>query len=275
MDKRILILGKGFIGQRLQKGLNCPLSGKKIVCLKDVYTVIDRYKPKVLINCIGFTGEKNVDGCELDPYKALFSNSYVPMLLAEGILRRNIKLVHISTGCIYHYDYSKSSAITEEKIPDYFALFYSRTKIYSEGVLENLSRRYNMLILRIRLPLDDYPHPKNILSKLIRYKTINNTPNSLTYIPDFIEALKHLIKIDARGLFNVVNKGALRYPDILEIYKKYVPDFEFEIIDYNKLRIKRTNLILSCRKLEKTGFKMHHIKEILEDCVKNYVKNSQ
>ena len=97
-------------------------------------------------------------------------------------------------------------------------------------------------------------------------------PNSVTYIPDFVEALRHLIKIDARGIYNVVNKGGLRYPKLMEVYKKYVPDFQYTVVDYRKLGLVRTNLLLSTRKLEKSGFKVRKIDDVLEECVRGYVE---
>ena len=271
MNNKILILGKGFIGSRLQEELGCEISDRMIHHYKDAEDEIKKFNPEVIINCIGYIGP-NVDYCELDKDLTLTANTFVPLMLSEVALRNNIKLVHISSGCIFHYDYLKDSPILEEKTPDYFDLFYSRSKIYSEQPLNILARKYPILIPRIRIPLDNRSHQKNILDKLIKYKKVINIPNSVTYIPDFVAALKHLIEINATGIYNVVNKGALLYPELMEVYKKYVPDFEYKIIDYKELNLTRTNLILSVEKLENTGFKMRDVKEVLEECVKGCLK---
>lgn len=271
MRNKILILGKGYIGKRIQEEFKCNISNLRIFSFKDVEKEIDKFKPKIIINCIGKSG-RNVDDCELDKDNTLLANTFVPIILAEVTLRKHIKLAHISCGCLYHYDYSKDKPIKEERLPDFFDLFYSRSKIYSERALEILCDKYNTLIVRIRVPLDDRPHPKNLLTKLINYKRVIDIPNSVTYIPDFIRALKHLIRTDARGIYNVVNKGALRYPELLDIYKRCAPDFKYSIVDYKELNLIRTNLILSSRKLEKSGFKVRHIKEVLKKCVKTYIK---
>lgn len=271
MKSRILILGRGFIGERLREALNCDISERKIHSFKDAEPEIKKHHPKILINCIGHTGKINVDGCELDKDKTLSANTFIPIILAEVALRNRIKLVHISSGCIYRFDYSKDRPIKEEEISLFFDLFYSRSKIYSERTLEVLSRKFDILIPRIRIPLDNRPHPKNILTKLINYKRVIDIPNSITYIPDFIKALKHLLKINAKGIYNVVNKGGLRYPQLLDVYKKYIPDFKYKIIDYKRLNLVRTNLILSTKKLEKTGFKVRNIKDALEECVRDYL----
>ena len=272
MKNRILILGKGFIGKRLQEELSCGVSTRRISTFSDISSQIQRYRPKILINCIGHTGAGNVDGCELALDKTLQANTYIPILLAEAAYRHKIKLVHLSSGCIFHYDYRRQRPITESPIPDYYDLYYSRSKIYAENVLRELSRQCNILIVRLRIPLDKRPHPKNLLTKLISYQRVIDVPNSVTYIPDFIRALKHLIKIDARGIYNIVAKGGLRYPELLDVYRKYVPSFRYKVIDLKQLRLMRTNLILSTRKLERSGFKVRTVNEILEECVQEYLK---
>lgn len=272
MRKDILVLGKGFMGERVRQAFDCDISSVRINSLEAIERDIRERGPKVIINCIGHIGNQ-VDDCELDKDKTLFANTFVPIVLAEVALRNNIKLVHISSGCIYEYDYEKDAPIEETKTPDFFSLYYSRTKIYAERSLDILSSKFNILITRIRIPLDTQPHHRNILTKIVAYKRVIDLPNSVTYIPDFIEALRHLIKIDARGIYNVACKGGLRYRDLLDVYRKYVPEFEYEIIDYKKLNLVRTNLILSTKRLEETGFKVRNIREVLEECVKEYIKH--
>ncbi len=269
--KKTLILGKGYIGQRLKGEFNCDISGKRVNSFEDAESVIKKYKPKVLINCIGYKGERNVDDCEKDRDKTLFANTFVPIILAEACLRNKVKMIHLSTGCFYHYDYGKTKPITEKKTPDYHDLFYSRTKNYSERALEVLLNQYDILITRLRLPLDNRSHPGNLIDKLVKYDKIINSSNSVTYVPDFIKALRHLIEIDAKGIYNVVNKGGLKHSRLLGIYKRHMPDLEYKIIDYKKLSVPRTNLIMSTKKLEDTGFKVRHINDVLEECVKEYL----
>lgn len=268
MKDKILIAGNGFVGNRLQKELNCEVTEDRINNYDDAEKLLTKFKPDILINCIGFTG-KNVDECELRKDKTLFANTFVPIMLAEAAIRANIRFAHISSGCIYQFDYEKDLPIKEDRTPDYFDLFYSRSKIYTDRSLELLTAKYPFLFLRIRVPLDDRPHPKNLLDKLINYKKVIDTPNSVTYIPDFILAVRHLIDIRASGIFNVVNRTALAYPELLDVYKKYVPDFRYEVIQ--QLKLARTNLILSTDKLEQAGFRVRDIHEVLEECVKNYL----
>ena len=271
MNKDILILGKGFIGERLQKALNCRITDAWIKSYKDAEKIIKKFKPGIIINCIGITGKNNVDDCESDIDAVLLANSFIPVILAEACLRNNIKLVHISSGCIFNYDYKKDRPLKEDSQSYYFRLFYSRSKIYSERAIEKLARDYNILIVRLRIPLTNESHPKNLLNKLLKYNKVIDIPNSVTYIPDFIKAVKHLIRINARGLYNVVNKGSLRYPELMRAYQKYSPGYKFKLVSVKSLRLVRTDLILSVSKLEKTGFKVRHIKSVLDECVKGYL----
>lgn len=272
MNNRILIFGRGYIGNRLKQAFNCALSGKKIYSFADAQGEIRKFKPRIIINCIGHTG-RNVDECEQDKDKTLTANTFAPIILAEAALRNKIKLVQISSGCIYKFNYRQDKPIKEQTPPDFFDLFYSRSKIYSERALEALCKKYDILIVRIRIPLDNRAHSKNLLTKLLKYKRVIDLPNSVTYIPDFIKALRYLLKINARGIYNVVNRGALRYPALMETYKKYVPDFKYKIVPFKKLNLVRTNLILSTRKLERAGFPVRDIHSVLGECVKTYLGN--
>lgn len=272
MDKKILIIGPGFIGSRIHEDIQSVLSNSMINSIQDALGEIDKQKPDVLINCIGFTGGRNVDGCEDDIDATLKANTFVPLMLAEACARKGVKLVHISSGCIYHYDYQKDAPLTEDRAPDFFELYYSRTKVYTERALDAMAQKYRVLIPRIRIPLDDRPHPRNILTKLLSFPQVIDVPNSITYLPDLMTALKYLIEQDACGIYNVVNKNGLRYAELLDVYRKYVPAFSYTSIPHTALKAVRTNLILSTRKLEESGYKVRAIQEVLEECVRQYVR---
>jgi len=270
VNKNILIFGNGLVASRLQETFNCPL-----VKDKNSFIYIDRlikkYHPGIIINSTDYVGN-NADACELNRDATLEKNVFFPITLAEAAIRNKIKLVHVSSGCLFHYNYKEAKLINENAEPDFFDLFYNRTIIYSDQVLARLADRFDILILRIRLPIDNRPHKRNLLTKLITFKKVIKQPNSVTYIPTFLKAVKHLIKIKARGIYNIVNTGGLYYPDLLESYKKYKPGLDYKVIDFNKLGIIRTNLILSNSKLKKSGFKIPHINEVLKECVENYIK---
>lgn len=269
-----LIIGNGYIAGILKSNLKINSCHKKINTLNDIDKILTETKVKCIINAAGYIGTTNTDKCNKQMEMTLRSNTFLPILLAEAAIKHNIKLIHISSGCIFDHDPLTEKPIDENKQPDYLELPYNRSKIYSEVALNILSKKHDILMLRIRVPLNDVPHKKNILTKLIKFKTIIDIPNSITYIPDLIRALKHLIKIDARGIYNINCKNGIKYNTILDEYTKYFTDFNYTIIDQKALKVKRTNIVLSTKKLEKSGFKINTNSEIIKKCVKNYIKYS-
>jgi len=267
----ILVFGKGWMGNRIADYLGCVLSERKITTYEDVQAEIDRFKPKALINCVGHFG-RNVDSCEDDKTRTLMAHTFIPLLIAEGAVRNALKLVHLSSGCIYQYDYNVNKPLTEDTTPDFHDLYYSRTKIYTETALASLGASTNVLQVRLRMPLDYIPHRRNLLDKLLSFPSVIDLPNSVTYVPDFLEALKHLMKIDAEGIYNVVNFGGLRFRELLEEYRKYNPNHSYAITDQAGTKLVRTNMILSTDKLEETGFAVRDIHDVLPECVEKYVK---
>ena len=260
-----LIFGNGFIGSRLHGAIPSTMSTKRIHSIADAMAEIDRYQADVVINCIGFTGYTSVDDCEVDRPRTIYANTFIPIILNEATKRTGTKLVHISSGCIYNYT-PGSPPITEDLKPDFFDLYYSRTKIYAEGALDD-----SVLSLRLRIPLDNRPHPRNLLTKLLAFNKVIDIPNSITYIPDFIDALQHLLIIDAKGIFNLTNTGGLRYPDLLYTYNRY-KEHKFHTMTLDELGRVRTNIILSTEKLRNSGFTIRNINNVLDECVRGYLQ---
>lgn len=268
-----IILGDGYIAYKIKSYFNFPIVKNRINFYEDVECVIEEFKPECIINCIGFTGYQNVDDCENDINKTLQSNVMVPLLLAEACMKYKIKLIHISSGCIYNYDHDMMAPLSETAFPTFFDLAYSRSKFYAEEALCPLTIEKDILITRIRIPLDNESSPRNVLTKLLYFKEIIDIPNSVTYLPDFMKALDHLMVIDARGVYNTVNDGGLRYPELLDFYNKYVENpHEYKVI--YTLPMPRSNLLLSTKKLSDSGFNVRHIKDVFKECVTTYIKNS-
>jgi dTDP-4-dehydrorhamnose reductase len=266
---KVAILGNGWIGKRLQEHLGGEILPGKVLSMAGLERLVSEVKPDVLINAATHNEGYNVDACEINKDRVLFTNSYLPLICAEVALRNKIKLVHISSGCIYD---GNCVPLVEEEPPNFFDLFYSRSKIYSESALMPLAEKFGFLILRPRIPLDNRPHQRNILTKLIGYKKVINEANSVTYLPDFLYATEALLREDAWGVFNVVNDGVLLYPDLMDAYKRYRPDFNYEITTLKDLELTRTNVILNTSKLAKY-WTSRNINWILDDCVREYIAN--
>lgn len=272
---KYLILGNGYIGNKFNEYLEDTIICKeRINSIRDVLNQINVYDPDIIINCIGKTGRPNVDWCELNKEETFFSNVTIPMLIAEACKYTDKYMVHIGSGCIYEGN-NGGDGYYEDDEPNFRGSFYSRTKIYSEQILKDYN---NILIIRIRMPIDNKPSPRNLIDKLINYKQVINVPNSITYIPDLMKIAKELMDKKERGIFNVVNEGPITHKQILELYKDIV-DQKFkmpEFIPIEKLNTlaQRSNCILNIRKLKETGIKVRSSLNAVESCMKGYAINA-
>lgn len=266
--KIVVFGGSGFIGSHLKTlypDAVCP-SGD-IADPVFVREVLDHEKPDVVINAAGKTGKPNVDWCEDHKEETLRANVTGPLVLLDETQKRGIYLVHIGSGCIYDGDGGRGG-FDEDDPPNFTGSFYSLTKAMSDQLLEP----FPVLQLRLRMPFDRAPSPRNLISKLIKYKKVLDAENSLTYIPDFFTVLEGLIKKRATGIYNVVNPGTMSPYRIMEMYTKTVdPSHTFERIAVKDLpgvvKAPRSNCVLSTKKLEAAGFKLRPVEEAVTEAL--------
>lgn len=273
---KYLILGGGYLGHRLVYSLpDSVLSKVRIKNYGDVLKEIEMFNPEVVINCIGKTGRPNIDWCEDSDFNkevTRFSNVEVPQFIHVACGVSGKRMVHISSGCIYEGD-NNGRGFSETDTPNFTASFYSETKADVEEVLEIGS----VLQLRIRMPLDLKPFERNLLDKLLGYQRVVETPNSITVVPDFLQIARQLIEMEVTGIYNVVNKGAITHREILAIYeeltgvkldKEFIPPEELDQIT----RARRSNCVLSTKKLESLGIQVRPVREAVRDCIEKYLK---
>ena len=101
---------------------------KNIIILKNLNNIrfiINKFKPKVLINCIGITKHRS----EINDFQnTIFVNSILPHNLSDICLSLNVRLIHISTDCVFlgdkgnYCDYDNTDAMD----------FYGKTKALGE-----------------------------------------------------------------------------------------------------------------------------------------------
>jgi dTDP-4-dehydrorhamnose reductase len=268
MPDKILVFGNGWIGRRIAEEFRAQTVRSDITDRSAIRTVLDALSPTVVVNAAGKTGRPNIDGCEDEPAQTLSVNTAGPILLAEECLARDIFMVHLGSGCVYD---ASRSGYTEEDSPNFSGSIYSRSKALSEAALKNLP----VLQLRIRMPFDGMPHPRNFITKLVGYPRVIDVPNSLTYIDDFIVATECLIADRKTGVWNIVNPGAVSHSEVLGLYQKIVdPNHTFEVMPVEELskitRAGRSNCLLDTGKLEREGIKMRPVTVALIEALKKY-----
>lgn len=232
-----------------------------------VARALDEVKPDIVINAAGKTGVPNVDWCEDHKLETIHSNVTGPFVLLEECGKRGIYWVHLSSGCVYLGD-NGGKGFSEDDPPNFGGSFYSRTKAWSEAVL----REFPVLILRLRMPFDKAPHPRNLLNKLKEYTHILDAQNSITYLPDFLAAAERLIAKKRTGIYNMVNAGSISPYHIMELYREIVdPSHPFERLDLKDLpgRVKagRSTCVLTTKKLEGEGIAVRPIEDAVREAL--------
>lgn len=237
----------------------------------DLNSFLDKVKPDIVINAIGKTGRPNIDWCEEHKEETMLSNISAAINLSTECSKKGIYFVHLGSGCIY-YGNNDEKGFSEEDEPNFFGpQFYAKTKIIAEKSLKELPG----LILRLRMPIDNFPHERNLIDKLTKYSKVIDVQNSMTTVPHMIKAIEQLVEKKAQGIYNLVNPGSISAKDIMSMYKKIVnPSYEFGVFSVEELgsitKGKRSNCILRTDKLKNEGIILPEINEAVESCLLSY-----
>jgi 3,5-epimerase/4-reductase len=284
---KVMVWGNGFVASHLpHEKITMRYAGAFSIAI-----LLGKHKPDVLINCVGYGGRSNIDDCETDKFKTFETNTILPIMLADMCNDKKIRLIQISSGCIFNgpspnlqypapldrdvYVPPTDTGWKETDAANPVSL-YSRSKLASDLVLQNYP---NTTVLRIRMPISHKPHNRNLISKLINYKRVVEEENSLTSLGDLSRAIDFVIEKDLRGIYHVANPQPIKHSQLLEEYRKYVPDHQYEKISVNELDkitvAKRSNCILNSEKIINAGFKFQPIDEVISDYTKRYVEESK
>ncbi|MBI2523760.1 hypothetical protein HYW11_00885 [Candidatus Peregrinibacteria bacterium] len=85
--------------------------------------------------------------------------------------------------------------------------------------------------------------------KLRKYPRVLDVQNSLTYLPDFLEAAKTLIARRRTGIYNIVNPGTISPYEIMMMYEKVERLLLKDLPSV--VRAARSNCVLSTEKLQR------------------------
>lgn len=281
---KILIIGKGYIGNYLAKANKdhdiVHINKKDLdytnyeAFVKFIQRQIDYPKPRFdwIINCSGYTGKPNVEGCEADKENCYFYNVTVPLYLTKVANIFKIPIIHIGSGCIYD-GYSKE--YTEDDLPNfgadsYRSSFYSKTK----DTFEKLSAHLDRYIFRIRIPFNGVPESKNYLWKLLHYDNLISEQNSITNVDDLTDFVyKFVEKKPALGIYNVVNKGSIEAKEVAKLLKENNmenPNWKFVSLSEANFKVGRSNCKLSTQKIEELGLELPSVEKSVDKAIKAY-----
>lgn len=183
-----------------------------------------RHKPTRVINCAGVRGLHNADWCEDHKVETMRSNVLGVLNVVDVCFQLGIHITHIGSACIYTVEGDETagnrSPFTETDEPFFQGCWYGRSRLLSE-----LSIRHypNLLLLRVRIPISADLHPKNHITKLLKYEKIvdltgvshlsrlrmaptNPITKSGTVLPNLIPAAIILLDHSETGTYNWVSR---------------------------------------------------------------------
>jgi len=270
---RVLLLGKGFIGTKLGQFLQTAdvdvfhISQQEIdyTNSRTLSRMFRDYNFTHVVNCCGYTGTPNVDGCEKNKEICWNLNVTVPNEIDKIADKYNKKIIHISSGCIYT-GYEKDFLETDQ--PN-FGLYNPQSSFYSKSkhAFETVIDTKQSAILRIRMPVTSVKEDKNYLYKLFKYDNLISYKNSITCIDDLNRLVKHLLNNFIPGIFNAVNTKPITAKEVVDIFKKYNkvnPNWNFVEMDDLNIVANRSNCILSTQKLQQHGLEFSDTFETVE-----------
>ena len=256
----ITLIGHGYIGEHIAQEINI----RRLPFFWIGHNETVASETTVIINAAGYTGSPNVDACEIYKQETIDGNVVWPLEL-EGKFPK-IPIVHISSGCVYT-DY-KDGGWTEEDPPNFDfnnGSFYSGAKALEQKLLEPYMHK--SYLLRIRMPFGDYEHPKNLLTKLVKYNKLINFENSLSYVNDVARiAVQFALDRPATGVYNVCNPGSKttkEIADLLGLSKEWFTEDEFEA----NTKTPRSNCVLNNDKLSRV-YPIQNINSALAEAIK-------
>ena len=267
MKTNVLIIGNGFVGKKLKEYLdNVPdvnvsqVFGLNYFDIKQTQNFLENTlvtkKVDYIVNCVGYTGSPNVDGCEDNKQDTWHLNVTFPAMLANICSSHigDVSLINISSGCIYT-GYEK--AFTEKCEPNFGlwsadSSWYSKTKHACEMVFTNYNNIYNF---RIRMPITgNLNEGKNYLTKILKYNNLIDYKNSKTVIQDLLSFTYNFIIRNKTnnlpsGNYNVVNPEPLstkEVVDILDEFNFWNPNWNWIDLDelYKSTKCGRSNCVL-------------------------------
>lgn len=280
----ILLLGRsGYIAQAFiremdRRGILHHDLARSVVDYTDFRTltdVISSLHPELVINCAAYVATPSVDFCEQAKSKTLMANLVFPQTLVNACEMKHVPLLHVSTGCLYNGD--ASYAFKESDVPT--LRFDTKCGIYvgSKELAEHVVNKYpDSYIARIRLPFDEFDHPRNYITKLMTYPKVLDCLNSISHRGDFVSACLDVWNLRAPwGTYNVTNGGATWAHEICECLRNYALKESFEYWDAKEFMdtvaaTPKSNACLDNSKLLATGVKMRSVAEAVLHSVVNW-----
>lgn len=179
------------------------------------------WEPDLVFNAAGHTHTTeipSIDACvasDAAKRKTLASNALGAGQVALETSRRGIRLVHLSSGCLFDGDGPFDETSTPNPVS-----WYAQTKLLGETLVQAADPA--ALILRIRMPISAEPHPRNLITKLAQAEHVIDVTNSVTVIEDLLPFAATLSDAGISGVVHAVHPEPVTSRQIMAWYQEIV-----------------------------------------------------
>ncbi|MEP0845817.1 MAG: dTDP-4-dehydrorhamnose reductase [Phycisphaerae bacterium] len=223
--RRVLVLGaRGQLGRRVVDALHAAGGWEPIATDREELDITDtaavraafaEHCPAWVVNCAGFT---NVDACETDRGTDVLNADAVATVAAAADAH-GARLLHISTD--YVFDGEPPPGVTtcrpyREEDPTNPLNAYGRAKLASEGHARACK---HWLIVRTAWLFG--PDGRHFIATILAaartgkpLRVVHDQVGSPSYAPDVASCLERLMRLDAQGVFHVVNSGQASWYEV-------------------------------------------------------------
>ena len=260
MKKKVLILGKGYVGGYIlanmakNPAIEVEAFSKAELDYTDEYYLRDYMKEHrfdYLINAQGFTGRPNVDQAETEKEACWKYNVQVPLMFNTICRDLHVQPIHITSGCIFT-GYDKAWSEVDE--PN-FGVFNSEASFYSTSKHAFESVSDNGITIRIRMPFCDILHDRSYLTKIHKYDNLIQAVNSKTYIPELVDFIETIVEDERKGhdVVHFTNPKPLTTTDVVDIMRGFeLENLNWSWVDIEELDLAagRSNCVLDTTKVK-------------------------
>jgi dTDP-4-dehydrorhamnose reductase len=172
---------------------------------------IESISPNYIINCIGVL----INASNRDPENAIFLNSYLPHRLSRLASDINVKLIHISTDCVFSGEKGTPYCETDEK--DGKGV-YAKTKGIGEVITDShLTLRTSVVGPELKKDGEELFHWfMNQSGSISGYtKSIWSGVTTL----ELAKAVEWSINENITGLYHITNNSSISKYALLELFK--------------------------------------------------------
>ncbi|MEH7611860.1 dTDP-4-dehydrorhamnose reductase [Gottfriedia acidiceleris] len=251
-------LGYDVVQECERHGLNvkgCSRKELDITKRESVFSIVDSYKPDVIIHCAAYTA---VDKAEDDKENCWNVNVEGTRSLVEAAKKHHSKFIYISTD--YVFNGKGEIPFSEGDQPDPIG-YYGLTKYEGEKVVQSFIENY--FIIRISWVFGI--NGNNFIKTMLRLSETRDELNivgdqigSPTYTVDLARLIVELVKSHKYGIYHATNEGFTSWADFAEeIFKQTDSKTLVKSIaseDYPTRAARPKNSRLAKQKLVENGF---------------------